>query len=43
MEKIRIGQIGICHEHAAGKMHTLRLLPEVFDCGAVPERRPDAL
>jgi len=31
MKKIKIGQIGICHEHAAGKITTLRHLPDVFD------------
>lgn len=42
MEKIRIGQIGICHEHAAGKMHTLRLLPEVFEVVGVVDDRGSA-
>lgn len=31
MDRIKIGQIGICHEHAAGKMNSLRLLTEVFE------------
>lgn len=40
MKRIRIGQIGICHEHAAGKMHTLRKLPELFEIvGVVDDRQ----
>ncbi|MFA5204688.1 MAG: Gfo/Idh/MocA family oxidoreductase [Lentisphaeria bacterium] len=40
MEKIKVGQIGICHEHAAGKMRTLRLLPDVFEIVGVVDERP---
>ena len=41
--KIKIGQIGICHEHAAGKMNTLRLHPEVFEIvGIVDDRTSHA-
>lgn len=43
MAKIKIGQIGICHEHAAGKMRTLRLLPELFEVvGVVDDRASTA-
>ncbi len=37
--KIRIGQIGVCHEHAAGVMTSLRLLPEIFDLVGVVDDR----
>lgn len=41
--KIKIGQIGICHEHASGKMNTLRLHPEVFEIvGVVDDRASPA-
>lgn len=40
MRKIKIGQIGVCHEHAAGKITTLRGLPAVFELvGIVDDRR----
>ncbi|HOI54024.1 MAG TPA: Gfo/Idh/MocA family oxidoreductase [Phycisphaerae bacterium] len=43
MKRIRIGQIGICHEHAAGTIETLRKLPEVFEVvGVVDDRRTTA-
>lgn len=42
MEKIKIGQIGVCHEHASGKIHTLRLLPDVFEIVGVVDERPTA-
>lgn len=43
MRRIRIGQIGVCHEHAEGKMRSLRLLPEVFDVvGVVDDRAANA-
>ena len=39
MNKIKIGQIGVCHEHAAGKMNALRAMPEVFEVvGLVDDR-----
>lgn len=31
MSRIKIGQIGICHEHAAVKMQSLRALSEVYE------------
>lgn len=31
MEKIRIAQIGVTHEHASGKIISLKALPEVFE------------
>ena len=43
MKKIKIGQIGICHEHAQGKMITLRLRPDVFEIvGVVDDRTTTA-
>lgn len=43
MNRIRIGQIGICHEHAAAKMTALRGLPEVFEVvGVVDDRATTA-
>lgn len=39
MDKIRIGQIGIRHEHASGIMHSLRQLPEVFEIVGVVDDR----
>ena len=30
-ERVKIAQIGICHEHAAGKIVSLKRLPEVFE------------
>ncbi len=43
MEKIKIGQIGVCHEHAGGKMHTMRLRPDLFEIvGVVDDRSTTA-
>lgn len=39
MKKIKIGQIGICHEHASGKINTLRKMPEVFEIVGVVDDR----
>ena len=40
MKKIKIGQIGITHEHAAGKISTLRKMPDVFEIvGVVDDRQ----
>ena len=39
MDRIKVGQIGICHEHAAGKMNTLRLRPDVFEVVGVVDDR----
>ncbi len=39
MDRIRIAQIGICHEHASGKINTLRRLPEVFEVVGVVDDR----
>lgn len=41
--KIRIGQIGVSHEHASAKMATLRRLPETFEVvGVVDDRASTA-
>ncbi len=43
MSKIKIGQIGVCHEHAGFKMDALRKLPEVFEIvGVVDDRASPA-
>lgn len=39
MKKIRIGQIGVCHEHAGAKMQSLRLRPDVFEIVGVVDDR----
>jgi len=40
MKKIKIGQIGVCHKHAAGKMATLRLLSDIYEIvGVVDDRQ----
>ncbi len=39
MKKIKIGQIGVCHEHADGKINTLRKMSDVFEIvGVVDEK-----
>ncbi len=40
MEKIRIAQIGIRHEHADGKMATMRSMPDVFEIVGVCAESP---
>jgi predicted dehydrogenase len=43
MGKIKIGQIGVCHEHASGKMNSIRQLPELFEVvGVVDDRSTTA-
>ncbi|HCE46922.1 MAG TPA: gfo/Idh/MocA family oxidoreductase [Lentisphaeria bacterium] len=39
MKKIKIGQIGICHEHASGKINALRGMPEVFEIVGIVDDR----
>ncbi len=39
MKKIKIGQIGVCHEHAAGKIKALRLRPDLFEIVGVADDR----
>lgn len=39
MQRIKIGQIGVCHEHAEGKMRSLRRLPDVFEIVGVVDDR----
>lgn len=44
MKPIKIGQIGVGHEHASGIMDSLRRLPEYFEVvGVVSEDSPDWL
>jgi predicted dehydrogenase len=43
MEKIKIAQFGICHEHAAGKIMSLRKMTDVFEIvGVVDDRNSTA-
>jgi len=43
MKKIKIGQIGVCHEHADGKIKSLRNLPDVYEIvGIVDDRNSSA-
>ena len=43
MKKIKIGQIGICHEHASGKIQALRAMPDVYEIvGVVDDRNTTA-
>ncbi len=40
MDRIKIGQIGICHEHAAAKVSALRQLSDVYELvGVVDDRQ----
>ena len=39
MKKIKIGQIGICHEHANGIINTLRMMPDVFEIVGIVDDR----
>ena len=39
MSKIKIGQIGVCHEHASGKINALRKLPDAFEIVGVVDDR----
>jgi len=39
MDKIKIGQIGVCHEHAGGKIAGLRKLSELFEIVGVVDDR----
>ena len=41
MRKIKIGQIGIGHNHAAAKMESVRKFPEVFEVVGFAEPDPD--
>lgn len=39
MQKIKIGQIGICHEHANGKINSLRKMGDVYEIVGVVDDR----
>ncbi len=39
MKRIKIGQIGICHEHASAKFHALRGMPDIFEIVGVVDDR----
>ena len=38
-KKIKIGQIGVCHEHASGYISSLKKLPDVYDIVGVVDDR----
>ncbi len=39
LDRIKIAQIGVCHEHAQGKMQTLLRLPDIYDIVGVVDDR----
>lgn len=42
-QRIKIGQIGVCHEHAAGKLNTVKKLPDIYEIvGVVDDRKTKA-
>ena len=41
MKQIKIGQIGIGHNHGEGKMKAVRTFPGVFDVVGVAETDPE--
>jgi predicted dehydrogenase len=43
VKKIKIGQIGIGHNHGEGKMKAVRTFPEIFDVVGVAETDPEWL
>ncbi|MDD3766422.1 MAG: Gfo/Idh/MocA family oxidoreductase [Eubacteriales bacterium] len=40
---IKIGQIGMAHDHADGKMDCVRKFPDVFKVVGIAEENPDVL
>jgi len=43
VKKIKIGQIGVCHEHASGKIDSLKRLPDIYEIvGIVDDRNTTA-
>ncbi|MDO5579675.1 MAG: Gfo/Idh/MocA family oxidoreductase [Planctomycetia bacterium] len=41
-KKIRIAQIGVLHEHASGKMNSMKQLPEYFEILGIAAENPEA-
>lgn len=39
LKRIKIGQIGICHEHASGKINTLRKMSDIYEIVGVVDDR----
>lgn len=39
--RIKIGQIGVRHEHASGKMNTLKMLPQYYEIVGIAAESPD--
>ena len=40
-KKIRIAQIGVRHEHASGKMNTLKMLPQYYEIVGIAAESPE--
>lgn len=40
-KKIRIAQIGVRHEHASGKMNTLKMLPDLYEIVGIAAESPE--
>lgn len=40
-QKIKIAQFGVRHEHASGKMNTLRMLPDLFEIVGIAAENPE--
>lgn len=40
---IKIGQIGMAHDHAEGKMSCVRKFPHIFEVVGVAEENPEVL
>ena len=38
---IKIGQIGMAHDHAEGKMSCVRKFPDVFEIVGIAEENPE--
>jgi hypothetical protein len=38
-KKNKIGQTGVCHEHASGKINALRKMPDIFDIVGIVDDR----
>ena len=42
MERIKIAQLGMTHEHAAGKMASIKKLPDIYEIVGVVDDRETA-
>jgi predicted dehydrogenase len=39
LKKIKIGQIGVCHEHSSGKINTLKKMPDLYEIVGIVDDR----